>query len=105
SARGGDGYDLAPSRPSAARAASGPRHAERGCRCGQRLLLLLADERAAEAEEPAFLGRVGHSGRDLLQPLLEAGCIGGSLLLDQRRRLLQLVEGVCLRLLRLLALD
>src|SRR4029453_7283191 len=62
---------------------SGPGHAERRRRGGQRLVLLLADQRAAEAEKPAFLGRVGHPGRDLLQPLLEAGRIGRSLLLDQ----------------------
>src|SRR5262249_51849685 len=50
---------------------SGRLSPEDGADVAQRRLLLLADQRATEAEEAALLGCARHPLRDLLQPLRE----------------------------------
>src|SRR5262249_39614273 len=81
-------------RAPAPRRESGRLSPEGGADVAQRRFLLLADQRAAEAEEAALLGCTRHPLRDLLQPLRERRRLVRRLLAQERGDLLQLIERV-----------
>src|SRR6516165_11581850 len=74
------------------------RHPKRVRDLGERCLLRFAHQYTAKAEKPALLGRLGDVPTDLAKPVLESGCIGRCLGVNQRPSLPQRLDAARLNL-------